>query len=435
MSGNPSGRKHGKKLLLVGPTRPGGRAGPAQQVLDLWPPADRPVVTCSTLEEVLGEPDVLDRCALAWIVADTPRCQGLYDLVAHLQDRACAALLTQPGAGQVAGQPFMDGIMLGPPDAAPEVLVAMLRSLWCQAELVHAVKTELSLLRLHHGGVIDQFDKMDEEMRLAARLQRDLMPAPLTESDGLAFDVLFRPSGYVSGDIYDVTRLDDRTIGFFLADAVGHGVPAALMTIYLKSSLTVRQADARGPGGRRYLSPEETLARLNRDMIEHQSGPVMTATAVYGIIDTHTHVLELARAGHPYPLRLRADGTCESLAPEGAMLGVFPEEVYETLRIKLDPGDRVVLYSDGFELAFPVPPEPRASERPCIANDRYLQEFLDLAHGPLPDALARLATKLDLQIGSLNQRDDLTVVLIETLGRPAIVGDGTTPSAVQGRRA
>ena len=116
----------------------------------------------------------------------------------------------------------------------------------------------------------------------------------------------------------------------------------------------------------------------------------------------------LARAGHPFPILLRADGSTDTVAPEGSLLGVFPDEVFEQTTVDLRPGDRLLVYSDGFELAF-----PGKKENQPVANDRYTTEFERLRYGPIDKALARLDVTLDAQTGSLNQRDDLTMLCLE----------------------
>ena len=76
--------------------------------------------------------------------------------------------------------------------------------------------------------------RLDEELRLAAKLQQDFLPKQLPQVGPIHFHSLFRPAGYVSGDLYDVMRLDEKRVGFFPVDAVGHGMPAALLTMFIK---------------------------------------------------------------------------------------------------------------------------------------------------------------------------------------------------------
>ncbi|MAE65951.1 MAG: hypothetical protein CMJ18_16895 [Phycisphaeraceae bacterium] len=410
----------GKRLLLIGADPPQTGAGLVDQVLGHW--AGNPDVSIERLEaqRLLEDPAPLDGCAVAWVVADSPDPDYLEPLTRLLHDRHVVAMLTRPGETSAPGAPYRDGLVCAPPQSHPAGLAAVLAALWCQADMIRALRTELSMLQLQHGGVVHEFDKLDEELRHAARLQREFLPARMPSHPGVSFDVLYRPTGYVSGDIYDVMQLDERHIGFFLADAVGHGVPAAMMTIYIKSTLNVRRGDALALGDQRIEPPAHVMARLNHDLIEYQQDQVLTATAVYGIIDTETFELVVARGGHPYPLVVRPDGSMKTVESEGALLGVFPDEQFEQTTLHLEPGDRVVFYSDGFELAFPPPGRSRSRMR--IANDVYLDEFRHLARGSVEEALARLDQRLDEQTGSLNQQDDLTV-LLAGVGDSMPIGD------------
>ena len=420
----------GKSLMLIGSTPPAIGAGLVDEVLRFWSENDRPHVSTHTIEAILSDPGPLAKeCQVAWILVDQPQLEGLYDLIALLQDRHLPSLVTRPQENNPLGGAILEGAVAAPPSSPPGAIAAVLRTLWGQADVLQVLKTELSMLYLQHGGMIDQFGKIDEELRLAAQLQRDFLPLKLPESPSVEIDVLFRPAGYVSGDIYDVRRLDEKHVGIFLADAVGHGVPAALMTAYIKSSLTVRQFDAEAASGGRIVPPDETLGHLNADILQNRSVQVRTATAVYGVLNTQTLEMEIARAGHPYPILIRADGSSLSLAPDGALMGVFRDEVYELGTVQLQPGDRLLLYTDGFEMAFPGP-RPAAGRKRAVANDHYIEEFRELARLPISQIVAKLAARLDLQAGSLNQFDDMTVLFVGIADPPAATASAGSPSEI-----
>ena len=389
----------------------GDQAGTVDQVLQFWSENERPPIATASIDQLSTHPEQLDSCGVAWILIDQPQLDKVYDLIGLLQDRRLPALLTRPGEPCPLGSAVQEGVIAAPPQSPPAAIAAVVRTLWSTHDVVRALKTELALLHLQHGGVIDQFDKIDEELRLAAQLQRSFLPKQMPELRDIEINVLFRPAGYVSGDIYDARQLDDHHVGFFLVDAVGHGVPAALMTTYIKSAMTLRQLDAEAAGDGRIVPPNEAMARLNRDVTHHQSVSVRTATAVYGIIDTRTLEARVARAGHPFPLLLQTDGSISQIEPDGAILGVFPDEQYELTSVQLTPGDRLIFHSDGFEMAFPEQKRKSSAAR-SVTNNNYVEEFRDLAHGPIDQALLRLADKLDHQAGSLNQDDDLTVLVV-----------------------
>src|ERR1700722_13506486 len=129
---------------------------------------------------------------------------------------------------------------------------------------VAVLNSELSLLRRDREMHDFHFSRLNEELRLAARLQQDFLPKTLPQLGPVHFHTLFLPAGYVSGDFYDSMRLDEKHIGFYIADAVGHGVPAALLTMFIKHALATKQISA---GGYRLLSAGATMGRVNETLI------------------------------------------------------------------------------------------------------------------------------------------------------------------------
>jgi sigma-B regulation protein RsbU (phosphoserine phosphatase) len=384
-------------------------------VLDGWQPAaERLTPYTLNAHELLADPSPLDDGGVVWLVLDEAQPAVVYELLDLIDQRHLGALLTRADETQPLGAMQQDGVTICPPDTEPRVCCAMLQSLAAQAGLVRALNGELKLLK-HQGGVCDRMSQLDEELRLAAQLQQQFLPPQLPSVGDVSLHALWRPAHYVSGDIYDVARLDEHHLGLFLADAVGHGVPAALMTMYIKRSLRTKVIDANEPKGYRLLEPAETLTHLNRDMIQAQNGKVNFATAVYGVLDCRTNELHLARAGHPHPMVLQADGTMQALTPDGALLGVFEDAEFEQSTITLQPDDRLLLYSDGFELAFPESSE--AGQR-SVASEQYTEAFRRMASEPAEAALDRLSQQIDAHHGSLNQQDDLTV-LCASIGRGA----------------
>lgn len=415
----------GNSLILVGSSTNCLQGDAVEAVLALWPMRERPTISRVTLAEAMANEAMFDRCRAVWIIVEGPETSELHEVIARLQDRHRAAIITRQFETLPIGSSYQDNVAVAPFDAPPVAICAMLRTIFSQSEIVRALLMEIEILNAHNGGLASQFDKIDEELRMAAQLQREFLPGHVPAHRGVDFRVLFRPASYVSGDIYDIIQLDDRHIGFFIADAVGHGVPAALMTVYIKRSLrTGKRMDDAGKDIR-IIPPAEALAHLNRDMVRQQNGHVRFATACYGIIDCETRKLSFSRAGHPYPLILRADGSLEWLEPEGGLLGVFPDETFETAEVQLNEGDRLLFYSDGFEVAFPDVLN-KQGQKSRMASNAYADEFKALADGTLDEAFTRLTARLDEQSGSLNQIDDLTAVLV-SIGSPVAAASKGQP--------
>lgn len=299
-----------------------------------------------------------------------------------------------------------DGIMAVPHTCSPEELAGRLAGLAAARPIVDQLQRENALLRKCDSGLNSQISQLDEEMRLAARLQVDFLPRAMPEVNGCSFSVLFRPAAYVSGDIYDATRLDEDHIGFYVADAVGHGMPAALLTIFIKRTLQGKEIVG---SSYRIVPPDEALAHLNNELLHQQLSLCQFVTMAYFVFNTRTLELQYARAGHPLPMLLKANGQMSELQADGALLGVFPDEKFPLTRHQLEPGDSVLVYSDGFESAFPDSSGP--------VNERYRLEFSKLAAPNARERFDAMAQLLDQQEGSLHQRDDLTALMLHARAR------------------
>ena len=289
-------------------------------------------------------------------------------------------------------------------DASPALpaSVPVIEQLAQQQSEVDSHTAEVNMLRRRDETLRFYMHRVDEELRLAARIQQDFLPKFLPQVGPVHFHTLFRPAGYVSGDLYDVMRLDETHIGVFICDAVGHGMPAALLTMFIKRALATKEILA---SGYRLLTPDQTLRALNAALVEQNLSQATYATALYGVMDTRTLEFRFARGGHPSPAVLRADGTMEFVDAQGALLGIFPDEEFTVSSILLRPGDRIFIYSDGIEVGF------------CgdqVGDNTLWQRELKQRSGlPSERLIVELSEELDRQAGSLQPKDDLTAILLE----------------------
>ncbi len=267
---------------------------------------------------------------------------------------------------------------------------------------VDALKAEVESLRLRDRTINGHMQRIDDELRLAARLQQDFLPKSLPELGRVRFHTLFRPAGYVSGDLYDVMRLDEKHCGFYMADAVGHGMPAALLTMFIKNALKTKEIVGKEY---RLIPPAQTMACLNDALVQQKLSNGTFATALYGLINTETGDVCFARGGHPNPVILRADGRMESPEIEGCLLGIFEDEQFAQCCFKLGIGDRLFLFTDGIEVAF-TGEKIIDSEQWCL----QLQEMRELSTEAM---LAHFARQIEQSAGSLEPKDDLTIIVVE----------------------
>lgn len=211
-------------------------------------------------------------------------------------------------------------------------------------------------LRRMHAGLLEAetltreasrtANEIAEEMQLAQQLQQDFLPRSLPRVGPVRFGVRYIAAGFVSGDIYDVTRLDETHVGFYVADAVGHGMPAALMTMFIKKALQTKRIS-----GNKYeiIPPNEALEQLNADLHRQKLSMCEFCTVVYGVIDTETLTCTVSRAGHPPPIWMHADDSYETVEMTGSLLGIIEQAKFECRTLKLQPGDRLLVFSDGAE--------------------------------------------------------------------------------------
>ncbi len=165
------------------------------------------------------------------------------------------------------------------------------------------------VLRIHKNKLAEQLsmtktlaDNLAEQLRLAGLVQQDFLPAQLPNTDEVQWAAMFLPAEWVSGDIYDIVRIDEQHIGFYVADVVGHGMPAALLTIFLKQALLMRETYE---SNYRIFPPTEVIKNLNMRMAAQKLSGYQFATCCYCLLNTKTLQLTYARAGHPYPILIR----------------------------------------------------------------------------------------------------------------------------------
>lgn len=265
-----------------------------------------------------------------------------------------------------------------------------------------AVRTELDVLRRRDDTLRFYMQRLDEELKLAARLQQDFLPRKLPSIGPVKFHTLFRPAGHVSGDLYDVMRLDESHVGFYMADAVGHGMPAALLTMFLKQALVTKEIVQ---GGYRLLDPSLTMGRLNEALVEQNLSHATFATAIYGHVDTKTLEVIFSRGGHPNPMLMNKSGETRMVTSDGSLLGIFPGEAFGQTKIRLQPGERLFIYSDGVELAY---------GDDALDTGRWREELEKRAHLPTEQIVAEFAEQVDRSNPDpTRKKDDLTLIVLD----------------------
>jgi len=237
--------------------------------------------------------------------------------------------------------------------------------------------------------------RVRDELEVARELQDDLLPHDLPVVPGYLFAHSYRTANEVGGDFYGLVRLPDDRLALMVADASGHGIgPALVMAI---ANATWRTALDLDP------NPERVIALLNRTL--WRTGTTRTFMSVfYGLLNPETGEMEYVCAGHPFPLLRRAGGRTEELGNGGYPLGLRDPLPISSHRVTVEPGDLLLLYTDGL-------PEALDAQGGTAFGYEKIQAALQLGGTPqqIHDAIRR---SFDLHVGDEPLRDDLTLLVI-----------------------
>jgi len=240
--------------------------------------------------------------------------------------------------------------------------------------------------------------RVRDELEVARELQEDLLPNELPVVPGYLFAHSYRTANEVGGDFYDLTRLPDGRLSLVVADASGHGMAAGLVMAIANATLkTALDLDP---------SPERVLELLNRTLC--RTGTKRTFMSVfYAVLTPETGELEYVCAGHPFPLLRRTGGRIEELGCGGFPLGIREPLAAMRKTVQLEPGDLLLLYTDGL-------PEALDGMGKAAFGYEKIQAALHLGGAPqlVHDTLLR---SFDHHVGEEPLLDDLTLVVIARL--------------------
>ncbi len=194
---------------------------------------------------------------------------------------------------------------------------------------------------------------INRDLQTAAKMQTSLLPAATLHYLNVEIAWLFCPSAMVSGDIFNFFRLDETHVGFYALDVAGHGVSSAMMSFSLFRLLTTemqRGSPLKHPlDNKPYYSivpPSAVMTDLNTQF-QTDLDNWLYFTMVYGIIDTTLQTIELCQAGHPSPIYVTKGESARFIGDGGFPVGLTECTEYESVTIDYNPGDRLILYSDG----------------------------------------------------------------------------------------
>jgi phosphoserine phosphatase RsbU/P len=238
-----------------------------------------------------------------------------------------------------------------------------------------------------------QLGEIQNELEVARSIQLSILPGAFPASADFEVAARYVPMTSVAGDLYDFLVADDRRAGLLIADVSGHGVPAALIASMVKMAATSQRSNAGDPGA--------FLAGMNAVLCGNTQEQFVTAAFVH--LDAQSACLRYSAAGHPPMLLLRGNEVLE-IEENGLMLAAFSFATYSTAMHLLEPGDRLLLYTDGIV-------EAADAEEDEFGRDRLsslLRETARLSPQQAADHIVDV-----VQRWAKAQGDDLTLLLCD----------------------
>ena len=265
-------------------------------------------------------------------------------------------------------------------------------------EVVRLLSSQIAIslenARLHRDA--QAYARVQEEIRLAARIQTDLLPRSSPEVPGYEIAGVNHPAQAVGGDYYDFIPVDDHRIAVCLGDVSGKGLPASLLMANLQATLRGQTLPD--------TSPLDCIRRANKLLWESTS-PEKFATLFYGILDATSHEFRYVNAGQEIPLILRCTPGPTRLDAGGVALGVVEQFDFEEGLTRFEPGDMLVIVSDGITEAMNPTEE-------LFGRERMEELLAGLRGSDAATVMQQLISAARAFAGEAPQADDMTIVVV-----------------------
>ncbi|MGA3171631.1 MAG: SpoIIE family protein phosphatase [Chthoniobacteraceae bacterium] len=285
-------------------------------------------------------------------------------------------------------------------------------------------------LAMYNAELREKNMQLEDDLDMASEVQQAFLPQQFPSfpkgaapaESAIAFCARYLPTGAVGGDFFHVLPLSDTEAGVFICDVMGHGVRAALVTAIQRALVEELASLGRQPG--------EFLTHINQALLSilRRTRTPMFASAFHLYLNAASGEIRYANAGHPKPLHLRRSlGRVDVLSPTGSRpgsaLGVFEQAAYETHEARAEPGDLILMFTDGIFEVEGAGGDYFDQQRLIAAVERQL-------HAPTEELLEALLSETRNYSVKHQFGDDVCLVGVElkqflTTGRPAILIHGT----------
>ncbi len=281
------------------------------------------------------------------------------------------------------------------------------QELWARIRAAFRLKDMATDLR-------STLDDIEGQLREGRRLQNSVLPAPELSFGRVRFSSVFRPCNYVGGDMVGYFRLDAKRVGFYIADVAGHGLAAAMFSIWVnRSLLPIKDFDGivkRKTVERPYyeiVRPGQVCSAIDmlmsgNDGLSGDDGERFL-TIFYATLDTSTGELDYCCAGHPAPIILRANGEVSRLKANSPPVGLGFGFTFDTESTTLSPGERLIVFSD-------CAIEAMSPDREEFGEERLMSTVENTRTETPDDQLRSLLSALHTHREVPSLEDDLTLL-------------------------
>jgi serine phosphatase RsbU (regulator of sigma subunit) len=239
---------------------------------------------------------------------------------------------------------------------------------------------------------------IDHELKLAAEVQRSLLPKTIPQAPSFSIDAYLKPARQVGGDFYDVIEIDEENFGILIGDVADKGIHAAMFMAVTRTLFHCEIYNS--------LSPAKVTKAVHRHIMESVSSKDVFVTAFYGVLHSPTGQLTYVRAGHELPLLFRPGKPVDKIESVGRFLGMIDEFDVEEYTFKLETGDKIVLYSDGV-------PEATNISGDQFGNTRFMECLNRFGSLPASQLVSQIVETTNTWTQGSAPFDDLTLLVVE----------------------
>jgi sigma-B regulation protein RsbU (phosphoserine phosphatase) len=274
------------------------------------------------------------------------------------------------------------------------------------------VRERTEQLQVLLGEKEERLQEINSDLELARMVQQSLLPSDFSKTPGLKIAAFYRPQSAIGGDLYDVSAIDGNKTSILMFDVSGHGIAAALYGARALAEFTrcIRMG----------MNPESVLGQVHKELVKF-SQDNRYLTAFLAFYDRSLGQFTFSRAGHPPAIVLRhGTGAIERLSTRGSYLGMNIGKknapVFEEKSITVQPGDRIVVFTDGVI-------ECLSGAEEKFGSHRLESALAETREQTVESVVAEVVSRLEKFTGTELFNDDVTLICADVVGLPENLGD------------